>query len=81
MWDTHVISACRRMNSSLRIGKLPIILFQISCISGLLIIMNSKLVNAQNTHSVADFIKQGIFLTNLERYITQILTLIKPWNG
>jgi hypothetical protein len=60
---------------------LPIILFQISCISGLLNIINSKLVNAQNTHSVADFIKQGLFLTNLERYITQFLTLIKPWNG
>lgn len=34
----------------------------------------------KNTHSVADFIKQGLFLTNLERYITQFLTLIKPWN-
>jgi hypothetical protein len=37
-----------------------------------------KLVNAQNTHSVADFIKQGLFLTNLERYITQFLTWIEP---
>ena len=42
--------------------------------------INAKLVNVQNTYNVADFIKQGLFLNNLEKYDGSNFYFDRPWN-